>query len=210
MRPEILPRLTILLTIVSTFSLPLSLSFALLLAFSPSLFRYQLFVFPLYIHCTQRSYHLKPNLDPKARREEIPAGISLVSPSIPPSPPSRFLIPCPFSLLHKELELSWREINASINQRGKRHAFSSPFKLNIQRIRKRMCILIARSICSRVFVHIPLGWEYSPPPSPYTKYLSEVVQGMYLIFNGAMLLLNGRFYTALRRASFYSSTPTPG
>lgn len=83
MRPEILPRLTILLTIVSTFSLPLSLSFALLLAFSPSLFRYQLFVFPLYIHCTQRSYHLKPNLDPKARREEIPAGISLVSPSIP-------------------------------------------------------------------------------------------------------------------------------
>lgn len=44
---------------------------------------------------------------------------------------------------------------------------------------------------------------------PYTKYLSEVVQGMYLIFNGAMLLLNGRFYTALRRASFYSSLPHP-
>lgn len=95
MRPEILH-----LPPASLRSFPRFLSFALLLSLS-LVFRYQLFVFPLYVHSTRRSYHLKPNLDPKARREEIPAGISLVSPSIP----SRFPIPSSiFLALHKELE----------------------------------------------------------------------------------------------------------
>lgn len=77
MRPEILfLPLAILLTIVSTFSPSLSLSISLS-------FDTNSLSFLSYIHSTQRSYHLKPNLDPKARREEIPAGIS------PVSPPSR-------------------------------------------------------------------------------------------------------------------------
>lgn len=126
MRPEILH-----LPPASLRSFPRFLSFALLLSLSP-VFRYQLFVFPLYVHSTRRSYHLKPNLDPKARREEIPAGISLVSPSFPPH---GFPFPRPFSLrCIRNWNRLGREINASINRRGKRDVFAF-LKLNIQRIR---------------------------------------------------------------------------